>query len=54
MASRAGRADRGPGTWPAAVTRIVEIGSESWGKLIHVSILIAVLGAVVWLVASAR
>ncbi len=54
MAGKADRADRDPATWPAAVARIVEIGSESWGRLIRVSILIAVLGAVVWLVASAR
>jgi len=54
MASKAGRADGEPGTWPAVVARIVEIGPESWVKLIRVSILIVLLGAVVWLVASAR
>jgi hypothetical protein len=54
MASKAGRPDREPGTWPAVVARIVEIGSESWVKLIRVSILIMLLGAVLWLVASTR
>jgi hypothetical protein len=54
MASKAGRPDREPGTWPAAVARIVGIGSESWARLIRVSILIVVLGAALWLVASAR
>jgi hypothetical protein len=54
MASKAGRPGREPVTWPAAVARIVEIGSESWAKLIRVSILIVLLGAVLWLVASAR
>lgn len=54
MASNAGGPDRERGTWPAVVARIMEIGSESWAKLIRVSILIVLLGAVVWLVASAR
>jgi hypothetical protein len=54
MASKAGRPDREPGTWPAVVARIMEIGLESWVKLIRVGILIVVLGAVLWLVASAR
>ena len=53
MASNAGRPDREPSTWAAVVARIVEIGSESWVKLIRVSILIVLLGAVLWLVASA-
>jgi hypothetical protein len=54
MASKAGRPDREPGTWPAAAARIVEIGSESWARLIRVSMLIMLPGAVLWLVASAR
>jgi hypothetical protein len=54
MASKAGRPDREPDTWPAVVARIIEIGSESCAKLIRVSILIVLLGAVLWLVASVR
>jgi hypothetical protein len=32
----------------------MEIGSESWVKLVRVSILIVLLGGVLWLVASVR
>jgi hypothetical protein len=53
MASKTGRPDP-PSTWPALVARIMEIGSESWVKLIRVSILIVLLGGVLWLVASVR
>ncbi|HXL95732.1 MAG TPA: hypothetical protein VN969_42975 [Streptosporangiaceae bacterium] len=53
MASKTGRPDS-PTTWPALVARIMEIGSESWVKLFRVSILIMLLGGVLWLVASVR
>jgi hypothetical protein len=43
-----------PDTWPGVVSRFLELGSESWAKLIRVCILLALLGGVVWLIASAR
>ena len=54
MANEAGRPDRDPSTWPAVLARIMEIGSESWEKLIRVSILIVLLGIAAWLVSSVR
>ena len=43
-----------PDTWPGAVTRLLELGSESWGKLIRVSVLLVLLGGTAWLIASVR
>jgi hypothetical protein len=51
---------RYPDTWPGAVSRLFELGSESWDNLIRVSILLALLGlltllgVVAWLVISVR
>jgi hypothetical protein len=43
-----------PDSWPGVVVRVLELGSESWDKLIRVSVLLALLGGVVWLIASTR
>ena len=43
-----------PDTWPGVVSRIVEIGSESWDKLMRVGILLALLGGAVALIALVR
>ena len=45
---------RYPDTWPGVVTRLLELGSESWDKLIRVSILLVLLGGVVALIALLR
>ena len=45
---------RYPDTWPGVVTRLLELGSESWDKLIRVCILLVLLGGVAWLIASMR
>ena len=43
-----------PDTWPGVVTRLLELGCESWGKLLRMSILLALLGGVAWVVVSTR
>jgi hypothetical protein len=42
-----------PDTWPAVVSRALELASESWTKLIRVIILVAVLGVVAWVIVTA-
>ena len=54
MTNEVQRPDRDPSTWPAVLARIMEIGSESWEKLIRVCILLTLLGVVLWLLASVR
>jgi hypothetical protein len=41
-----------PDNWPAAVAKVVELGSATWGSLIRVSVILAVLGFVAWFVTS--
>lgn len=43
-----------PDSWPGFVSFLFRLGPESWVKLLPVSILLVLLGGVVWLVASAR
>lgn len=43
-----------PDTWPGVVGRLLELGSESWSKMIRVAILLALLGGVMWLIVSTR
>ena len=43
-----------PNTWPGVVTRIFELGTQSWIKLLQVSILLVLLGGVVALIVIAR
>jgi hypothetical protein len=43
-----------PDTWPAVLLRLVELGAESWAKLVRVSVLLVLLGGVLWLIASMR
>lgn len=43
-----------PDSWPGVVSRILELGSESWAKLIRVSILLVLLGAAAWVIISVR
>lgn len=43
-----------PDSWPGLVSLLFKLGTESWVKLLRVSILLVLLGGVVWLIASAR
>jgi hypothetical protein len=43
-----------PDTWPGVVSRLLELGSESWDKLLRVSILLALLGILAWFLTSVR
>jgi hypothetical protein len=49
-----------PDTWPGVVSRLLELGSESWDKFFRVCMLVALLGVlallggVVWVIASTR
>jgi len=42
--------DRHPDTWPGVVSRLLELVSDSWAKLIRVSIAVVVLCGSYWLI----